>query len=215
MNDPETLFQELYISASERKKKVLKRIHDACKSQYELHKSNDFSVATISKIIENEGPSERAIHNKTGADYKALILAWAAFAGPKKTIKKVSYASQVEQELSLIEDIGLRTLALSLYSQLKQKKSEVNQLRKILESNLTINLATNQKPSDQYIDLNITKIDTLLPIEVSALQEAISRSTIETNNWIIDENGAVKAESGRRIFRAGYVSAVKKILSNY
>lgn len=62
----------------------MKRIHDACKSQYEIHKSNDFSVATISKIIENEGPSERAIHNKTGADYKALILAWAAFAGPKK-----------------------------------------------------------------------------------------------------------------------------------
>lgn len=42
MNDPETLFQELYISVSRKEKKVLKRIHDACKSQYELHKSNDF-----------------------------------------------------------------------------------------------------------------------------------------------------------------------------
>ena len=133
----------------------------------------------------------------------------------RETLNELPCIKHLSQALTHTKRNVCEVYFLSLKIQLKQKKSEVNQLRKILESNLTINLATNQKPSDQYIDLNITKIDTLLPIEVSALQEAISRSTIETNNWIIDENGAVKAESGRRIFRAGYVSAVKKILSNY
>lgn len=83
------------------------------------------------KIIEDEGPSERAIHNKTGADYKVLILVWAAFAGPKKTIKKVSYASQVEQELSSYRRYWLKNLGIKFILRLN-KKSEVNQLRKIL-----------------------------------------------------------------------------------
>lgn len=70
---PDELFSKLYENASTRKKKTLELIHNACKKQSESD-VNDFSFVTIARMIADDGgPSEQALRNKNGEDYRILI----------------------------------------------------------------------------------------------------------------------------------------------
>lgn len=74
---PDELFSKPYENASTRKKKTLELIHNTCKKQSESD-IKDFSIGTIARLIADDGgPSEQALRNKNGEDYRALINKWA------------------------------------------------------------------------------------------------------------------------------------------
>jgi hypothetical protein len=60
----------------------LTKMHDLCRIQHAAG-SRDFSVSAIGRLAEGEGIMKgRALHNAQSADYRGLIGAWAAYAGP-------------------------------------------------------------------------------------------------------------------------------------
>ena len=60
----------------------LAKVHDLCRRQHEAG-SRDFSLPAVGRLVESEGIMKgRALYNAQSADYKALIEAWAAYAGP-------------------------------------------------------------------------------------------------------------------------------------
>lgn len=87
------LVSKLSEDASTRKTRSIEVIHNICQEQYDRG-SKDFSIATISRLSkECDGPSEQTIRNKNGADYRAILKAWAEFSegfATKQKIKKES-----------------------------------------------------------------------------------------------------------------------------
>lgn len=72
--DPIKLFGQLSENASTRKKRSLEIIHNICKEQNERG-SKDFSIPTISRLsVKEKGPSEQTIRNKSGEDYRVLMI---------------------------------------------------------------------------------------------------------------------------------------------
>ena len=90
---PEELAMQLMENASTRKKNSIEKIHNICREQYNRG-SKDFSVATISRIsIENGGPSEQTIRNKSGSDYRAILKSWADYSEGYTTKQKTNKQS--------------------------------------------------------------------------------------------------------------------------
>ena len=53
----------------------------------------------------------------------------------------------------------------------------------------------------------------LTPLEVRALQNAISPETMHHWGWQAEENGRVTTDTGRTVFAAGFVTAIRKALA--
>ena len=101
---PDELFIQLHENASTRKKRTLELIHETCKKQSKST-VKDFSMGTIASLIADEGgPSEQALRNKNGENYRMLIKQWANLSSgsTKKTRKEKSkgllipYASNLD-----------------------------------------------------------------------------------------------------------------------
>lgn len=60
----------------------------------------------------------------------------------------------------------------------------------------------------------VAKVDGLLPTEISALEHSISEEFLSHQGWTSDTQGRVKMK-GMQLYKAGYVTAIKKILSSY
>ncbi|TGE34393.1 hypothetical protein E4K68_01510 [Desulfosporosinus sp. Sb-LF] len=54
----------------------------------------------------------------------------------------------------------------------------------------------------------------LLPSEVEALQQAISNDFMKDQGWSSDEQGRIKNNKGRTIFKPGFVTPIQKTLEN-
>lgn len=57
----------------------------------------------------------------------------------------------------------------------------------------------------------VSPLDELTDMEIEALKDAISDRLLKERGWITDEQGRVK-EKGFPVYKAGYVTAIKKIL---
>jgi hypothetical protein len=53
----------------------------------------------------------------------------------------------------------------------------------------------------------------LLPSEIEALKHAIDKNHLDDQGWTSDDQGRIK-HKGRAIFKVGYVTAIKKVLSS-
>jgi hypothetical protein len=58
----------------------------------------------------------------------------------------------------------------------------------------------------------IPQSEGLLPTELSALEHAISDDLFSHQGWTVDAQGRVK-NKGMQLYKAGYVTAIKKILN--
>lgn len=213
MSNPDGIYNELLESNSNsRTRDSLRIINEVCREQHEKHKSKDFSVATIGKIVnERGGPSERAIRNKTGALYRALIEAWGTSVNGNTRKTRDVNLSEIEKAFSRIEEPGIRTLALSIHAQLRKKENELREAKRILEENLQIDLRPKAIEPLQQL-LPASSVFGLNKMEIDALREAVSEEKMQNEDWEKLQNGSVNNSSGRRIYRAGYTHAIEKIL---
>ncbi len=206
---PDDLLDQLKRTATPRKQKTLDLIHEVCLEQYERG-SRDFSVATIARIAEDRGgPSKGAIHNKTGDDYKGLIKAWAQHTGGlTRKVRQVSenpYTALIEK----IENPALRSMMAGLLAENRRMRREITLLK--AEGNRVIDM--RPRPAESRESVQILPASTgLFPSEIEALRHAVSDQVLKGEGWTTDAEGRVRSQAGRVILKAGYVSAIRKIL---
>ncbi|QTQ35973.1 gamma-mobile-trio protein GmtX [Aromatoleum petrolei] len=206
---PDDLLEQLKKTATARKKRSLELIYEICREQYERG-SRDFSVATIARIAADRGgPSKGAIHNKTGDDYKGLIKAWAEHTGGvTRKVRQVSenpYSALIEK----IENPALRSMMAGLLAENRQMRREITLLK--AEGNRVIDMRPRSAEPREAIQV-LPATTGLYPSEIEALRHAVSDRLLKNEGWSCDAEGRVLNEAGRVIFKAGYVSAIRKII---
>lgn len=205
---PEDLLDQLKKTATPRKQKTLDLIYEVCREQYERG-SKDFSVATIARIAEERGgPSKGAIHNKTGDDYKGLIKAWAQHTGGvTRKVRQVSenpYTALIEK----IENPALRSMMAGILAENRKMRREITLLK--AEDNRVIDMRPQSSEAVQVLPASTG----LFPSEIEALRHAVSDQLLKDEGWKTDAEGRVLAETGRVIYKPGYVSAIRKIVGS-
>jgi len=211
---PEELIAQLSESASTRKKRSLEIIHNICKEQYGRG-SKDFSIPTIGRLsAEEKGPSIQTIRNKEGGDYKALMQCWANYAnGTTKKTKAKQENTTLDEMLAGISDPTIRALVGVVLAENRKLKSENSLLKQ--QTKLTIDM---RPPARPLLNANenteaLPQISSLLPSEITALENAISVEFLKDWGFTTDDQGRIKYKS-RTMYKAGYVTAIKKILSS-
>lgn len=112
---PDTVL-EFLLTKSERsnRRANLTKMHELCRRLHAAG-SRDFSLAAIGRLAEAEGIMKgRALYNVQSADYKALIEAWAAYAGPAEPKPQKTLASH--EYLMRIEDPAIRSIMQAIES---------------------------------------------------------------------------------------------------
>lgn len=207
---PDELLEQLKKTANARKQRNLDIIHDVCREQYERG-SKDFSVATIARIAEGRGgPVKGSIHNKTGDDFKGLIKAWAEHTGG--VTRKVRQASPNPYKalIEKIENPALRSMMSGILAENRKLRRESALLKSETYRVLDMRPQVNNVP---VTPIEILPASTsLLPSEIDALRQAVSAKFLADEGWICDEDGRILNDRGRTIFRAGYATAIRKII---
>lgn len=206
---PDDLLDQLKKTASPRKQQTLELIYDICREQYERG-SKDFSVATIARIAADRGgPSKGTIHNKTGDDYKGLIKAWAEHTGGvTRKVRQVSENPYAEL-INKIENPALRSMMAGILAENRQMRREITLLK--AEGNRVIDMRPSRDAPREAIQI-LPASTGLYPTEIEALRHAVSDRLLKDEGWTCDAEGRVFNEAGRVIFKAGYVSAIRKII---
>ena len=213
---PERIFRELYDKSTKRKQQSLEKVNNACKNQYIL-KSMDFSIPTIAKLIASEGgPSEQALRNKNGEEYRLLIGAWAEYSnGSTKKISQKALNLEEENYEEIANSISSSTaqaLFHILVGKYKRLKGELIALKRLRETNLIV----DDRPKSKNIEIQnsalVSPTLNLSKAELEALESAISKDFIEGQGWTIT-NGRIK-RNGLTIYNRSYFDAINKILEN-
>lgn len=214
--NPDELYAKLHENASVRKKRTLELIHETCKMQFKSN-VNDFSIGTIANLMKDkDGPTEQAIRNNTpsASDYRALISKWAEHSNTSiKKPKKQNSKAINDEILANVADPTARALVGMLIAENKKLKNENSLLKQ--QTTLTIDM---RKSKDEVLGIGqntvlVSPSYNLSEMEIKALREAISDEFMNHRGWTVDEYGRVK-EKGSFVYRPGYVSAIKKVLSD-
>jgi hypothetical protein len=105
----------------------LAKMHELCRRQHEAG-SRDFSLSAIGRLAEAEGIMKgRALYNAPSADYRALIEAWASYAGPPAPKPPRTLASH--EYLMRIEDPAIRSIMQAIIAERDKLKAQLNVLK--------------------------------------------------------------------------------------
>jgi hypothetical protein len=209
---PDELFSKLYENASTRKKKTLELIHNTCKKQSELS-IKDYSLGTIARMIDDEGgPSEQGLRNKNAEDYRALISLWADYCNTTtKKLKKEKTSTVNDEILANISDPTTKALVGMLISENRKLKRENSLLKE--QTTFTIDMRPTSGISSNKDVIIVEPSYNLTETEIVALRYAVSDEFMKHQEWTTDEYGRIK-EKGIQIYKAGYVTAIKKVLND-
>lgn len=196
------------------KLKNLKLVHEACRRQNERN-SRDFSFKTIGKFTEEQGGlSWRSIYNTN--DYKKLIEVWQAYAGPADPHPRMHKQPPVAQAfLANIEDPAIRSIMEGVIIERDKLRGENNLLRSlprgvIDKRPLGATIAfTDDSQSHAVLHIGAR----LTESERSALRKAIDADFLADNDWKEGSHGEILNGRKRTIFEVGYVTAIRKVLS--
>lgn len=215
---PERIFRGLYDKAiNKRKKQSLEKVNNACKNQYIL-KSMDFSIPTIAKLIAGEGgPSEQALRNKNGEEYRLLIGAWAEYSNGS-TKKMPQKALNIEEEnyeeiANSISSSTARSLFYIFVGKYKRLQSELIALKRLGETTLIVDDRPKSKNTESQNDVLVSSTLNLTEDELDALKSAISEDFFKEQGWTISKE-RIRKSSGITLYGPDYLNAINKILEN-
>ena len=184
--EADALLHALCANADPRKVRSLRLIHAICVEQTERG-SDDYSIATIGRLsAEQGGPAAGAIRNKTGEAYRALIKVFADSVVGKARKESDAATAQIDLILEGVTDPVLRARLGLLLAELKATRAQLLAARHLANRTATLDLA--QPSSDQLVrppEANLT------PLEVRALENAISQETMDHWGWHTDESGRI------------------------
>src|SRR3546814_8352051 len=105
----------------------LSKMHELCRKQYEIN-SRDFSLPAIGRLAEADAIIKgRALYNAQSADYRVLIEAWAAYAGPP--VPKPAKILASHEYLMRIEDPAIRSIMQAIIAERDKLKAQLNVLK--------------------------------------------------------------------------------------
>ena len=204
----EQLLDRLKSTANIRKARNLEILNTVCHGQFERG-SKDFTISTIGRLsAEQGGPATQSIRNRTGGDFKALISAWANHTGGSVKRQPKLNASPLHAVLERIPDPAVRAVMGSVLAENKKLKGEVN----LLKRNAQVVIDQRQTKSTPSIARLPPAFSELTDSEKEALRHAISDKLLRDEGWSVDPKGRILSDRGRVIFKAGFASAIRKVL---
>lgn len=186
------------------KVKNLQAIHDLCRAEYEAG-SRDFSVATIGKLCEQQGLLKaRGLYNAPLADYRALIEAWASYAGPAtpRPVKQLA----TEDYVARIDDPAVRMLVQGVIAERNKLKAQLNTLK------AATTVVVDRRPQAASLHAPPALGVGLTESERLALRKCTSPDFLAEQGWHETDLGEVVNARGRTVFDPGFVSGLRKLL---
>lgn len=213
---PDTLLEAL-LAKGGRSQRLdnLRKINELCRQQYAAG-ARDFTLPYIGRLVEDRGIMKgRALYNAPSADYRALIEAWANYAGPPAPKPPKPLASN--EYLNRIQDSALRSYMQLVIVERDKLKAQLNLLKG--QSSITIDrrptvvdAAMEAHVSPAAIVYSLTTL--LTDSEREALQKAADSDYLTSMGLQEGSHGEILNDRGRVIFEVGFTRAIKKILGN-
>lgn len=192
----------------------LAKMHELCRRQHAAG-SRDFSLPTIGRLAEAEGILKgRALYNAPSADYRALIEAWAAYAGPAAPKAPKTLASH--EYLMRIEDPAIRSIMQAIIAERDKLKAQLNVLKantQVTVDRRPLGVAVSAAPGAQPVAVLALSAQ-LTPSEREALQKAVSADYLDERGLKEGSHGEIVNERGRTVFEVGFARAVRKVLGD-
>jgi len=208
---PSVVLDALKIGASTRTKRSLDIVYQVCSEQYNRG-SLDFSIGTIGRLSAAEGgPATQSIRNKEGLKYREIISAWAEYCDGHKRKPAVAKVSKLDDEiLSQISDAATRAMVGVILAENKKLRTENSLLKN--QADIVIDMRHTPTPPDRNRNPTTENYFSLLPLELQALKEAISEGSMARNGWELDSGTGRVTKNGLTLFKAGFATAIQKIL---
>jgi hypothetical protein len=191
----------------------LAKMHELCRRQHEAG-SRDFSLPGIGRLAEAEGIMKgRALYNAQSADYKALIEAWAAYAGPPEPKPPKTLASH--EYLMRIEDPAIRSIVQAIIAERDKLKAQLNVLKantQVTVDRRPLGATITAAPGAQPVTV-LAMAAQLTPSEREALRKAVSADYLEERGLREGGHGEIVNERGRTVFEVGFARAIRKVLA--
>jgi hypothetical protein len=203
------LLEALCAHADPRKMRSLRLIYAICEEQRDRG-SKDYSVATIGRLsAERGGPAAGAIRNKTGEAYRAVIKAFAASIGGKSRKTIDTKCAPADLILHGVTDPVLRARIGLLMAELKSTRAQLLAARHLANQSAVLDLGrelSEERPN------SAAAASRLSPLEMRALESAISEATLTHWGWCVDASGRIVTDTDQTVFAAGFVTAISKVL---
>ncbi|MFL1481907.1 gamma-mobile-trio protein GmtX [Pseudomonas grimontii] len=192
----------------------LAKMHELCRKQHEVG-SRVFSLPAIGRLAEVEGILKgRALYNAQSADYRALIEAWAAYAGPPASKPPKALASN--DYLMRIDEPAIRSIMQAIIAERDKLKAQLNVLKantQVTVDRRPLGVTTLARPSEHPLAV-LTMSAQLTPMELEALQKAVSPNYLEERGLREGSHGEIVNDRGRTMFEVGFARAIRKILGD-
>jgi hypothetical protein len=204
--------EQLKVSANVRKAKSLDILNSVCREQFE-RSGKDFSIGLIGRLSEEKGgPATQSIRNKTGNDFKALISAWANHTGGSVKRQPKQNDNPLYAILEKIPDPAVRAVVGIVLAENKKLKGEVQLLKR--NSGIIIDLRPVEfvpmKDSEVQV---LPALTGLTASEIEALKFSVCEKFLQNEGWNSVASGRILNDKGRVLFKTGFLSAFKKMLS--
>lgn len=192
----------------------LAKMHELCRRKHAAG-SRDFSLPAIGRLAEAEGILKgRALYNAPSADYRALIEAWAMYAGPvapkpPKTLVSHDY-------LMRIEDPAIRSIMQAIIAERDKLKAQLNVLKantQVTVDRRPLGATISASPGVEPVAVLALSAQ-LTPSEREALLKAVSAGYLEERGLKEGSHGEIVNERGRTVFEVGFARAIRKILGS-
>jgi hypothetical protein len=209
----DAVLEQLKVGRTIRTQRTLELVHTVCKDQASRG-SKDFSITMIGKLIEKiGGPKTQSIRNKEGESYRLLISEWEKLINSSvKPAARQNFSDHDQNLLAQIQDPTIKAGVGIILSELKKLRGENNLLKQ------AANVIIDQRP---HIPSGAVEPGSLAPsyaeitaVEWKTLEHAISEDFFKKMGWQIDADNGSVCRDGRPVYRAGYLTAMKKILSH-
>ena len=205
------LLEALCARADPRKIRSLRLIYAICEEQVDRG-SKDYSVATIGRLsAERGGPATGAIRNKTGESYRAVIKAFADSVGGKTRKTADVTSTPVDLILHGVTDPVLRARIGLLLADLKSTRAQLLAVRHLANQNAVLDLEHGLSDGGVNCAASASRLS---PLEMRALENAISEATLTHWGWRTDAAGRIVTDTGQTVFAAGFVTAIGKVLES-
>lgn len=209
---PDEVLAALKHDATPRTQRSLDLLHTLCREQHQ-NGSRDFSVATMGRLsAERGGPSAQPIRNKTGAHYRALLAAWAAHVdGLTRKPPARAEPGVAEDVLDMIPDAAVRAVVGVILAENRKLLGEVALLKRQAQVVVDHRPVSKEPGSESTVQV-LPVLSTLLPMEVEALRQAVSKERLQLLGWEVDERNGRVTKEGRPVFQVGFMTALQKVL---
>lgn len=203
---PDVILQQ-FLDKRPRPQKVknLQAIHELCRTQHDAG-SREFSISAIGKLCEDRGILKaRGLYNAPLADYKALIEAWAAYAGP--AMPKPIKLAATDEYVTRIDDPAVRILVQGVIAERNKLKAQLNTLK------ATTKVVVDRRPIESSrLDAMPALSIGLTDSERKALEKAVSLEFLAEQGWREVDLGEVVNARGRTVFDPGFATGLRKLL---